>query len=102
MVRKILNSSLPDSEKSFARLLKECYSVTLAGTETTGAILSATAFYLLSQEETLGKLQEEIGDAEASAGRALNLQELRDLPYLVCFSGLMVTDNTDPLASLAS
>lgn len=86
MVREILNSSLPQSEKSFARLLKECQSVMLAGTETTGAFLSVTAFYLLSQEETLAKLQEEIGDAEASTGRALNLQELRDLPYLVRFA----------------
>lgn len=94
MVRGILNSSLPEHEKSFTRLSEECSSVTLAGTETTGAFLSATAFYLLSQPETLGKLQKELGDAEETAGRALNFQELKDLPYLVGFM-IITMDNAD-------
>jgi cytochrome P450 len=86
MVRQILNSSLPDEDKSFWRLSRECASVTLAGTETTGSFLSITTFYLLSQPEILERLRKEIGEAEVRAGgKTLTLQELRELPYLVRF-----------------
>jgi cytochrome P450 len=83
LVWQILSSSLPAPEKVYERVARECSSVTLAGTETTGGALSFIAFLLLDHPTKLARLKKEIGDAEQQLGRQLTYQELKELPYLV-------------------
>jgi cytochrome P450 len=52
----MLNSGLPDSEKSPARLAEEAVLLVGAGTHTTSWALSVACFHLLSQPELLRKL----------------------------------------------
>ena len=83
LIRQILNSSLPAPEKAYERVANECSSVTLAGTETTGGLLTVTTFLLLAHPTKLTRLRKELGDAEQRLSRQPTYQELRELPYLV-------------------
>ncbi|KAK0625381.1 cytochrome P450 [Bombardia bombarda] len=83
IIQQILNSSLPAEEKSPYRVMRECSSVTLAGTETTGSVLTVMAFHLLSNREKGALLREEIEQAHRKYGRSPSYQELKELPYLI-------------------
>ncbi|KAH8883759.1 cytochrome P450 CYP682H1 [Thozetella sp. PMI_491] len=82
IIKQILRSNLPQDEKSPARIARECSSVTLAGTETSGNQLTSVTYYLLNNPRKLSQLREELTTAEKRLGRRLNYRELRDLPYL--------------------
>ncbi|KAJ5690941.1 hypothetical protein N7488_012508 [Penicillium malachiteum] len=78
----ILDSSLPESEKTDYRLGGEGFSMISAGTETTAAsiwTLTVTTFYLLNQPETLARLTHELQEADASN---LSWFALEKLTYL--------------------
>lgn len=83
IIRQILKSSLPDSEKEYERVARECSSVTLAGTETTGSYLSFTTFLLLEHKAQLRRLRTELENCENRLGRKPSYQDLKELPYLV-------------------
>lgn len=89
LVRQILCSSLPPEEKTPWRVTRECSSVTLAGTETTGSVLAFTVFHLLSRPEMAGRLREEVAALHEKCGRLPTYQELKELPYLV--SGVVLS-----------
>ncbi|RDW76820.1 uncharacterized protein DSM5745_06812 [Aspergillus mulundensis] len=86
----ILASNLPEVEKSDWRLGGEGFNVIAAGTDTTSWALTVVTFYLLSQRETLDRLQRELEGADA-----VNLSwiALEKLPYLnaVVLEGLRLS-----------
>ncbi|KAK3346667.1 cytochrome P450 CYP682H1 [Lasiosphaeria hispida] len=82
IIRQILNSNLPAEEKSHWHIKQESSSVALAGTETTGSILTVILFYLLSEPGKGARLREEIGKAYNKYGRPPVWQELKELSYM--------------------
>ncbi|KAL5001375.1 cytochrome P450 [Aspergillus recurvatus] len=79
MFAAILDSPLPEAEKTEQRLGGEGFAMIGAGIETTAWTLTVTTFYLLNQPDTLSRLRDELQDADA-----LNLPwvALEKLPYL--------------------
>jgi len=75
---------LSSSDKSPWRLALEMRTLIGAGTETTGNMLSATTFYLLSNPDIARRLSEEIRAAQKESKMPLRYQALQQLPYLVC------------------
>ncbi|KAI0178062.1 putative cytochrome P450 [Pestalotiopsis sp. NC0098] len=86
----LLDSNLPDEEKTIYRLSGEGFSLTGAGTETTANTLSVITFYLLTQPETRARLEKEL---EGQDARNLDWQTLEQLPYLygVMYEGLRLS-----------
>jgi len=78
----MLNSGLPDSEKSSARLAEEAVLLVGAGTHTTSWALSVACFHLLSQPELLRKLKTELEAAIPDPSESTPLPALEALPYL--------------------
>ncbi|KIW28417.1 uncharacterized protein PV07_08084 [Cladophialophora immunda] len=79
---EILNSDLPEAEKSTSRLWQEGQAAVVAGTLTTAAALSCTLFSLLSQPELLRRLKTELLVAMPSPTRPPRLAVLEQLPYV--------------------
>jgi cytochrome P450 len=78
----LLNSELPNSEKSSERLAEEAVLLVGAGTHTTSWALSVATFHLLSQPNTLRKLKAELESAIPNPTTSTPLPTLEALPYL--------------------
>ena len=80
----ILQSDLPPSDKTDSRLANEAQTVIGGGIVTTSWATTNAVFYLLSQPETLSKLQSELREAipSLSAPDAFKFEKLEKLPYL--------------------
>lgn len=78
----ILDSDLPESEKSVERLKDEGQSLVGAGSETTARSLSLVTFYLLRDKKMLQKLRAELQTVSTDNPTSL-LSRLEKLPYLV-------------------
>jgi cytochrome P450 len=78
----LLNSDLPNSEKSSGRLAEEAVLLVGAGTHTTSWALSVATFHLLSQPKTLRKLKAELETAIPDPTFPTPLPALEALPYL--------------------
>jgi cytochrome P450 len=83
LIRQILTSSLAPQEKTLAFITRESCAVALAGTESTGSMISVTVYYLLSQPEKAARLRREVKGAYEKYERSPTLRELKELPYLV-------------------
>jgi cytochrome P450 len=79
---EILNSDLPDNDKSFDRLWQDGVVTVIAGTLTTAAALSEITFHLLRQPEELRKLKEELAKTIPDSGNLPATSKLEQLPYL--------------------
>jgi cytochrome P450 len=79
---EILNSDLPEKEKSFDRLWQDGTVTVIAGTLTTAAALSEITFHLLQQPEELRKLKSELTKAIPEPGKLPATSKLEQLPYL--------------------
>ncbi|KAI9846675.1 MAG: hypothetical protein M1837_003730 [Sclerophora amabilis] len=79
---EILNSKLPDSEKTLDRLRQEGQVVIFAGTETTAWCLSLITFHLLSNPTKVQKLREELETAIPILSESPSWEQLEQLPYL--------------------
>jgi cytochrome P450 len=77
----LLNSDLPDVEKSNARLGDEAQLIVAAGLITTSWALSVASFHIISNPEVSRKLRHEILSATSAVQNA-ELHELEKLPYL--------------------
>jgi cytochrome P450 len=77
LVREIVQSKLPPSEKSFERIFEEMSTTTGAGFETTAAVIRIAAFHIYSDLKILQKLR-----AELSAAPNHDWKTLEQLPYL--------------------
>lgn len=80
----ILDSKLPDEEKSVDRLAQDAQMLVMAGTLTTSGVLEVIAFWLLSQPDTLKKLKDELSAAITNPNDigTIPLPALEALPYL--------------------
>ena len=79
----LLDSDLPEKEKSLARLQDEGQILVGAGSETTAKSLSIITFYLLQDKKKLQRLREELCDAMPFPNSQPSLTALEQLPYLV-------------------
>ncbi|KAJ5219745.1 hypothetical protein N7468_008949 [Penicillium chermesinum] len=75
----LIDSSLPEEEKTVHRLSGEGFSMTAAGTETTAWTLSVITFHLLNRPQVLARLTTELEEANALS---LSWFELEKLGYL--------------------
>jgi cytochrome P450 len=80
--RDILDSNLPQREKTVERLWQEAQVFIFAGTETAAWMLSVTTFYILSTPHILQKLKVELRAAIPDAHKIPSWKELEQLPYL--------------------
>lgn len=91
----ILDSKLPEHEKSDIRLTDDAQVLMMAGTLTTAWVLDVTMFWLLQQPETLRKLKDELETAipHIDSIGTTPLPTLEQLPYLnaVMNEGLRLT-----------
>jgi cytochrome P450 len=78
----LLESDLPQSEKTSERLAQEAVLLTGAGTHTTSWAMSVAAFHLLSQPMTLRKLKSELELSIPDLNGSVSLSTLEKLPYL--------------------
>lgn len=89
VVHAIVQSKLPDSEKTFGRVIQDTAAVSHAGLETTAAVERLVLYYVYSNPPILSRLRAEL--RAASAGKlanqgsysvGLNWIALQQLPYL--------------------
>ncbi|KIW33393.1 hypothetical protein, variant [Cladophialophora immunda] len=79
---EVLNSNLPEGEKTLKRLGDEAFGILGAGTETTAWALTLATFYLINQPATMKRLQEELKAAIPDPAAPLDWLRLEELPYL--------------------
>ncbi|KAJ5543619.1 hypothetical protein N7461_009622 [Penicillium sp. DV-2018c] len=88
----LLDSRLPDEEKTPGRLSQEVFTVISAGGETTAKNLSTLTFHLLNNPDKLQRLREELNrlDPDGTA----SLVDYENMPYLtsVFLEGLRITN----------
>lgn len=77
----LLDSDLPESEKSEARLIDEGIVLIGAGSHTVAWTLTVSTFHILSNPAILRNLKEEF-QANKKLGQDFTLQQLERLPYL--------------------
>ncbi|RBR23917.1 uncharacterized protein FIESC28_03227 [Fusarium coffeatum] len=78
----LLNSELDESEKGTDRLVEEAVTIVNAGTETTSWALAVITYFLLSQPETMSKLQAELATVVDDPRHLPSWTTLEQLPYL--------------------
>lgn len=79
----LLNSELPESEKSTRRLVDEAVTVVGAGSHTTAWAISVGSYYILSNPSILRKLKDELKTVNVDGGNGKHiLSQLEKLPYL--------------------
>jgi cytochrome P450 len=82
---EILESNIPEEEKSFERLWQEAQVTIGAGSDTTGNAFTVTHFHLLDNPDILKKLQTELREALPNKYDTIELRVVEQLPYLVIF-----------------
>ena len=82
LFHEILQSNLPESDKSVSRLKDEAAIVVGAGTLTTSWALSVALFHLLASPRILAKLKTELKSAVPDPDAMVPLPVLEKLPYL--------------------
>lgn len=78
----ILNSKLPEEEKTIARLAHEAQLVVFAGEGTTAYTLQAAIFQLLSDPSIFEKVKAEVTKALPDPNEAPTFSKVEKLPYL--------------------
>jgi cytochrome P450 len=79
----LLDSDLPEEEKSAGHLRDEGQTLVGAGSETTAKSLSIITFYLLKDKTKLQKVRDELRTMIPGATSLPSLKALEKLPYLV-------------------
>ncbi|KAG8526148.1 uncharacterized protein KY384_000141 [Bacidia gigantensis] len=90
---EILNSSLPEHEKTVDRMTQEALSVIAAASETTSSVLSTTIFHILANPNIYARLKQELKDVIPDAKELSDWRTLEALPYLTATikEGLRIT-----------
>ncbi|KAI1416450.1 putative cytochrome P450 [Hypoxylon sp. FL1857] len=73
---ELLDSDLPDQEKSTTRLWQECQAIIGAGTETVAWTLSVILFYVLNDRDIYERLMAELEGLRLSYGVCSRLQRI--------------------------
>jgi hypothetical protein len=79
----LLNSDLPNEEKSYQRLSDEGKSLMGAGSETTSWTLTLLMWYVMRDPEVLSKLREDLRDMPSASEESSLLKWLEQRRYLV-------------------
>lgn len=78
----LLESDLPEQEKTAERITGEFVAILLAGTETTSWTLTVLVFYILTDKRVFSKLNKELENAVESPSQLPRWSNLERLPYL--------------------
>ncbi|EFX03043.1 benzoate 4-monooxygenase cytochrome p450 [Grosmannia clavigera kw1407] len=89
----VLQSDLPQAEKTTQRLVEEGFSLFVAGTETVSWTLTVIAYHLLTKPAILSKITAEVREATGNSGKVPQWAALEKLPYLssVIYEGLRLS-----------
>ncbi|KAK2738258.1 hypothetical protein FQN57_007121 [Myotisia sp. PD_48] len=79
---EVLNSDLPDEEKTNARLGDEAQLIVAAGLITTSRALSVASFHIINHPRILQKLRHELTRSNSTVTANMDWQKLEQLPYL--------------------
>lgn len=83
LFRHILNSDMPESERSDDRLAKEAQVLLGGGTASTARTLGFISYYILANPDIRSRLKEELRETVADyPERVPSWMELERLPYL--------------------
>lgn len=83
--RDVLNSNLPEAEKSLERMWHDGQVFNIAGSETTAWTLALCTVHLISNPDMMSRLSEELkGVLKDGTVEGVTEAELEVLPYLVC------------------
>ena len=82
LFHELLQSNLPESDKSISRLADEAAIVVGAGTLTSSWALCVAIYHLLSSPRILQKLKTELRSALSSTPTFPTLSQIENLPYL--------------------
>lgn len=97
IVHKILDSDLPDNEKSFKRIFDEVGTITGAAFETTAHSIRLTLYHIYKDAEVLRRLRAELTTMLPAEQKSdLVLSRLEQLPYLtaILMEGLRLSPGT--------
>ncbi|KAI1404039.1 cytochrome P450 [Hypoxylon fuscum] len=84
----LLESDLPEQEKSIPRLTDEAAALLTAGSETVSWALTVITYHLLDKPQLLLRLNKEVSEAVDSSGQLPSWSLLEKLPYL----GAVITE----------
>ena len=80
----LASDTLDPSDKKAARVAQEGFTSIVAGSETTGRILTTAAYYLLAcRDRVLPRLQQELRLVMSNPDSQASLKDLENLPWLV-------------------
>lgn len=82
MIHAIAHSDLPQSDKTFERVLEEVMTVIGAAYETTASALRLILFHVYTNKEILQQLRKEIAALPGRPHNTIELKQLEQLPYL--------------------
>lgn len=82
IIQTLLESDLPSSEKTLARLTSEANALMLAGTHTTSTALALVTYHLLANPPQLQRLRSELRGVVTDASDLPAWSSLEQLPYL--------------------
>jgi cytochrome P450 len=82
IIRELLDSDLPPSDRNAFALEQEALTFVAAGTATTARSLESTFFYILSDPKVLEKLTTELRTVQVPPYELLGTRQLEQLPYL--------------------
>ena len=78
----LLESDLPEKEKSEERLTDEAFALIGAGTETTKQTMNCLSYFILANPEILTRLKKELWEVMPNPRTCPPLHVLENLPYL--------------------
>ena len=79
---EILQSKLPESDKTVGHLREEAFTIIGAGTVTTSRVLSVVIYHLIASPRILTKLKAELKSAITDPDISVPIEVLENLPYL--------------------
>ncbi len=79
----LLDSDLPEDDKSLERLGQEAQLIIGAGSDTTANVMTQATFHILNNPQVLSKLRAELETAIPDRYAPLKLAQVEHLPYLV-------------------
>ena len=80
--RTLLDSDLPEYDKSVSHLMEDAEIILKGATKTTTGALALATYYILSDQQVLKTLTDELAYAISESTRPLPLAELEKLEYL--------------------
>ncbi|KAL8850766.1 MAG: hypothetical protein Q9221_004334 [Calogaya cf. arnoldii] len=99
----LLNSDLPESEKTASRVWQEARLLVLAGTDTTATTLASIIYRLLSNPPILKRLRDELVEAMPDPDALPTGAQVEQLPYLTAIiqEGLRIQPSATRMTRIA-